>query len=396
MFPARGMGDGGAGRREVEWEEVVARGLTVLEGVAYDLQPWASHHPGGSAVIQYGRFLASPSRASSQLPSTVRMHVHFHGLRIQVSVFRGHIHRIALPCTGLMWWSRLTPHQSQPRHHSTLCGRDGTTSFAQIHSADILAELPGTARVGKVVGVSPASPPSPRIGALPTPTTPGHSLGAATAPATAAATASSTATNSSALAPDPRPSASHAVSTLETVLCLDDVERAAAAVLPATAYAYFATGAGAERTLRANTAAFRTVDLIPRILVDVSKASTRCTLLGHPLKLPLFVSAAARGKLAHPTGEAGIARGCAVGGVLQMVPQLGGSTLEEVAAAGGQSPRWLQLYVFTDRSKTLALIRRAEALGCGARPSLVHPITPPRSAPIHTQYLFRGKLARSP
>lgn len=215
-------------------------------------------------------------------------------------------------------------------------GRDATTDFEHVHSSSILGELP----VGIVVGtVEPTNAPSV-VAVHSADSGPGHS-------------------SNSLQSETPAP-------LVGGMLCLDDVERAAERVLPPTSYAYFATGAGAERTTQANIAAFKRLLLVPQVLVDVANTTTATTLLGHRLRLPLFVSAAARGKLAHVDGESCIARGCAAAGILQMVPQLGGSSLEEVAAASPDGARWLQLYVYKDRAKTLALIRRAKDLGFSA------------------------------
>ena len=167
----------------------------------------------------------------------------------------------------------------------------------------------------------------------------------------------------------------------------------------ATAFAYYKTGADHERTIGLNRAAFEAVHMLPRVLVDVSAATTRSTILGHSVPHPIFISGAARGGLAHEDGEACIARGAAATGTIQMVPLLGSETLEDVAAAADDAcaaaaaaaaaahaateapasshppslppssattpnpPRWLQIYVHADRDKTRGLIRRAEAAG---------------------------------
>src|SRR5215203_1823101 len=56
---------------------------------------------------------------------------------------------------------------------------------------------------------------------------------------------------------------------------------AARTVLPADVWGYLQGGAGAERALRANRAAFDRVALLPRFLVDVSAVSLATTVLGQ-------------------------------------------------------------------------------------------------------------------
>ncbi|HZB51122.1 MAG TPA: alpha-hydroxy-acid oxidizing protein, partial [Mycobacteriales bacterium] len=86
----------------------------------------------------------------------------------------------------------------------------------------------------------------------------------------------------------------------------------ARAVLPADVWGYLQGGAGAERTLRANRAAFDRVALRPRFLVDVSSVSLATSVLGVDWAVPFGVAPMAYHRLAHPEGE--VASAAAVGG----------------------------------------------------------------------------------
>ena len=44
--------------------------------------------------------------------------------------------------------------------------------------------------------------------------------------------------------------------------------------------------------------------------MDVSKISLRTTVLGYPTSCPIYVTATALGKLAHPEGEVRVASPC--------------------------------------------------------------------------------------
>lgn len=66
---------------------------------------------------------------------------------------------------------------------------------------------------------------------------------------------------------------------------LEEVEQLAKAILPQMAYEYFAAGAETEQTVGDNRSAFRQYRILPRILVDVSQVSTRCSMFGEPLQL---------------------------------------------------------------------------------------------------------------
>ena len=131
---------------------------------------------------------------------------------------------------------------------------------------------------------------------------------------------------------------------------------------------YYTSAADDEITLRENRAAFHRVFLKPRVLVNVRHIDTRTTMLGQPVSMPLYLTACALGKLAHPDGECALTRAARVHSVLQMCPTLGSCSIEEMAAARAgptSPPQWFQLYVNANRDTTLSLIRRAEA--CGMR-----------------------------
>ena len=144
-------------------------------------------------------------------------------------------------------------------------------------------------------------------------------------------------------------------------LNVEDYARLAAAVLEPGAHGYYAGGAGDERTLEDNVAAWARLTLRPRVLVDVSTVSTATTVLGTPVALPVIVAPVAIQKLAHPDGEAGMARAAAAAGTIMCLSTIGSSTPAEVASGAPPAPRWFQLYAFRDVGVTRALIEAAKA-----------------------------------
>lgn len=147
---------------------------------------------------------------------------------------------------------------------------------------------------------------------------------------------------------------------------LPDFESAARAALPAMVYDYYAGGAGDERTLAANRAAFATLALRPRVLVDVASVTCDVELLGERLALPVLLAPTAFQRLAHPEGEAATARAATAAGTTMVLSTLSTTGIEDVAAAAAPRAPWLQVYVFRDRGITEALVRRAVAAGCRA------------------------------
>jgi len=142
---------------------------------------------------------------------------------------------------------------------------------------------------------------------------------------------------------------------------LGEVESVAKARLPQMAFDYAQGGAGPERTLAENVAAFARYRFRPRFLVDVSKRDLSTRLLGRTHPVPFGLAPTAFHRLFHAEGEAGTARAAASRGVVHCVSTLSTTALEEVAQAG--APRWFQLYVHRDRALTRSLVERAKGAG---------------------------------
>ncbi len=147
---------------------------------------------------------------------------------------------------------------------------------------------------------------------------------------------------------------------------VSDYERLAEQALEPGAHGYFAGGAGDERTLRENVAAFARWRLRPRMLVDVGEVSASTTVLGEEVSMPVLVAPTAFQRLAHPDGEPGMARAAAAAGTLFCLSTIATSRPSEIAAAAPDAPRWFQLYLFRDRAVTSALAEEAIEHGFNA------------------------------
>ena len=144
---------------------------------------------------------------------------------------------------------------------------------------------------------------------------------------------------------------------------VDEYEHRASEALAPTAYDYFAGGSGEEWTLRENRAAFHRFVLRPRVLVDVSERDTSTTVLGTPVAFPILVAPTALQRMAHREGEVATSRACADAGTVLVLSTIASGTIEEVAEAAPDAPRWFQLYVHRDRGLTVDLVARASAAG---------------------------------
>jgi 4-hydroxymandelate oxidase len=145
----------------------------------------------------------------------------------------------------------------------------------------------------------------------------------------------------------------------------DYFDRAAETVDPKV-WCFFEGGAGDEVTLRANVGAYRRWQFRPRVLVDVGGVSAATTVLGTPVSMPVLVAPFAFQRLLDPEGELATARAAATALTLMCVSTTTTSSHDEVAEAAGSAPRWLQLYVFRDRQRTLDHLAEAREHGYSA------------------------------
>ena len=150
----------------------------------------------------------------------------------------------------------------------------------------------------------------------------------------------------------------------EQLVNVFDYESAAASRLGAGPLGYFAGGAGDELTLRENVAAYGRYRLRPRVLVDVADCTTRTTVLGHDVSMPLLVAPVAFQRLVHPDGEVATARAARDAGTIMCLSTIATASPAEVAATG--APRWFQLYAMRDEGLTHELIGKARDCGYSA------------------------------
>uniref|UniRef100_A0A6B2L320 L-lactate dehydrogenase (cytochrome) n=1 Tax=Arcella intermedia TaxID=1963864 RepID=A0A6B2L320_9EUKA len=152
---------------------------------------------------------------------------------------------------------------------------------------------------------------------------------------------------------------------ISQILNVYDMEYVASQVMDKEGWDYYVSGGDDEITLRENHAAFQRIWLKPRVLVDVSTIDSSSSILGFKTSFPIYISATALGKLAHPEGEVAISRGAYNQGIPYMLPTLASCSFDEMLGAKAKDQTlFYQLYVNPDRKATEAIIRKAEAGGC--------------------------------
>ncbi|UQS26689.1 lactate 2-monooxygenase [Amycolatopsis thermalba] len=137
----------------------------------------------------------------------------------------------------------------------------------------------------------------------------------------------------------------------------------ARAVLTPEAYGYVAGGAGSGATMDANRVAFGKWKLVPRMLTDATARTTSATVLGTELPAPVLLAPVGVQSIVHPDAELATARAAAALGLPMILSTAASRTIEEVAEASGDGPRWFQLYWPSDSDVTASILTRAKRAG---------------------------------
>ena len=142
-----------------------------------------------------------------------------------------------------------------------------------------------------------------------------------------------------------------------------ELERRAAEVMTPEAFGYVAGGAGSEQTMAANLRAFERVQIVPRMLHDVSARDLTCTVLGTQMPAPVLLAPIGVQSIVHPEAELAVGRAAAALGLPFILSTAASHTMEEVAEAVGEASRWYQLYWPRDRDLAESFLARAEEAG---------------------------------
>jgi isopentenyl diphosphate isomerase/L-lactate dehydrogenase-like FMN-dependent dehydrogenase len=141
---------------------------------------------------------------------------------------------------------------------------------------------------------------------------------------------------------------------------LEELARGALAPEP---FWYVAGSAGSGATAQANREAFDKLRIVPRMLNGPEPRDLTTTVLGHTIPAPLITAPVGVQSIVHPDAELAVARATAELGLPMTLSTVSSFTLEEVAEASGDGPRWFQLYWPNDEAVCASLLARAKASG---------------------------------
>jgi lactate 2-monooxygenase len=128
-------------------------------------------------------------------------------------------------------------------------------------------------------------------------------------------------------------------------------------------FGYVVGGAGAGATVAANREAFGRWRIVPRMLSDATGRDLATSVLGQDMPAPVLLAPVGVQSIVHPDGELATARAAAALGVTMVLSTASSHTMEDVAAANGDGPRWYQLYWPHDNEVTISILQRAKAAG---------------------------------
>ncbi len=147
---------------------------------------------------------------------------------------------------------------------------------------------------------------------------------------------------------------------------IEDLRVLAKKRVPRMFYDYADCGSWTEGTYRANEADFDRILLRQRVAINLENRSTRTTMIGQEVAMPVAIAPVGNTGMMHADGEILAARAAKKFGIPFTLSTMSICSIEDVAAGTGNHPFWFQLYVMRDRDFMERLIDRARAASCSA------------------------------
>ncbi|BEH76949.1 MULTISPECIES: alpha-hydroxy acid oxidase [Mycobacterium] len=160
-----------------------------------------------------------------------------------------------------------------------------------------------------------------------------------------------------------RPQFNRTKRRLETALTIEDLRRVAKRRTPRAAFDYTDGAVEDELSIERARQAFRDIEFHPTILRDVTSVRTGWDVFGKPVALPFGIAPTGFTRLMHTEGEIAGARAAAEAGIPFSMSTLATCAIEDLQAAVPQGRKWFQLYMWRDRDRSMALVKRAADAG---------------------------------
>lgn len=132
------------------------------------------------------------------------------------------------------------------------------------------------------------------------------------------------------------------------------------------AHSYICGGAGMEKTMSANREAFNRLQIVPKMLNDVSERDLSIELFGKKHPTPFLISPIGVLEMVHPKADLSVAEATAAEQIPMIFSNQASVDMETCAAAMHDATRWFQLYWSKSDRVVESFVRRAEACHCSA------------------------------
>src|SRR6476660_4503790 len=132
---------------------------------------------------------------------------------------------------------------------------------------------------------------------------------------------------------------------------------------PKAPFDYTDGAAEEEITLRRAREAFLDIEFRPGILRNVSSIDLSTEILGKPSRLPVGIAPTGFTRMMQSEGEYAGSQAAEAAGIPYTLSTMGTASIEDVAQAAPNGRNWFQLYLWTDRDRSLELIERAAKAG---------------------------------
>jgi L-lactate dehydrogenase (cytochrome) len=152
---------------------------------------------------------------------------------------------------------------------------------------------------------------------------------------------------------------------MTVITTVEDLRVLAQKRVPRMFYDYADSGSWTEGTYRANTEDFQKIKLRQRVAVNMENRSTRSTMVGQEVAMPVAIAPTGLTGMQHADGEILAARAAKKMGVPFTLSTMSICSIEDVAQHAGEG-FWFQLYVMKDRAFIERLVDRAKAARCSA------------------------------
>ncbi len=150
---------------------------------------------------------------------------------------------------------------------------------------------------------------------------------------------------------------------LDAAFTIEDLRRIAKRRTPKAAFDYTDGAAEEELSLARARQAFRDIEFHPTILRDVSQVTAGWNVLGQRVALPFGIAPTGFTRLMQTEGEIAGAAAAARAGIPFSLSTLGTCAIEDLVTAVPHGRKWFQLYMWKDRERSMALVKRAAAAG---------------------------------